>query len=407
MADEPFQLELTATLTDIPQANSLPLFVRLMEELQRGTVEVPALSESLGIDERTVQYYLEFGRWLGFLRLEAGRHVFTETGSGFAHSVPARGRLFAQAMFRQKLVQAISALKRDSVDAHGVETLTTLEAAERAIAAMSDLASTTVERRASGIAHMLEAAYRVARIDWRTGEEAHAYRNLVFEFPGRTFLTAMAARQFALGREVRVGFPKQVSAFVRDHGHRLSASIWQRASYESSDGTATWFGSVPVNETTVDVAERRGRDLRKLLVICVPYVALTVAMLTWRDAQRRPVVRLTQDMYGTRVWAHDRELGSLLEVVELLAESLGLVIVRGVPKALRHAPDHLVEFGDDDDLIEILVASGILKVGDTVFEPMSGLEDELRETQNDTTSAAERLKALQVGLADFLRQLPT
>lgn len=404
MSDESFQLDLTATITDVPQANSLPLFIRLIEEFQRGTTTANTLAEKLEIEPRTVNYYLDFGRWLGFLQLRGDEHSFTETGAAFAQSIPARGRLFSQAMFRQRLVQAINALKRDSTDESGVETLSTREAAERAIAAMSDLASGTVERRASGVAHMLDAAYKSARIDWKTGQPAAPYRNLVLDFPGRTFLTAMAARQFVSSKEVRIGFPRQVVVFVRDHGRRLSASTWQRASYDSTDGKATWFGSVPVNDSTVDVAERRGRDLRKLLINCVPMVGFATALLTWRDATKRPVLRITQDMYGVRFWANDREIGAPIEVLTRFAQALGLIVVQGVPKALRHAPDELIAFGNDEDLIEILVASGILKIRDTTFEVMGGLEDELREAEMDTSSTMEKLKTLQPVLFDtFLK----
>lgn len=403
MEDEPLQLELAATLTEIPQANSLTLFVRVMEELMRGTHDAEQLSERLHVDVRTVQYYLEFGRWIEFLKVVEGVHVLTETGSGFAHSVPARGRLFAQGMFRQKLVQAINALKRDSVDAHGVEGISTREATERAIAALSDLADSTVERRASGVAHMLEAAYRPARIDWSTGQTLEVFRHLVMDFPGRTFLTSMATREFVKGREIRIGFPKQVAAFVRDHGHRLSASTWQRASYGSTDGTATWFGAVPVNETTVDVAERRGRDLRRLLVHCVPHVTLLAALLTWRDAARRPLVRVTQDMYGVRIWVRDREVGGMMEVLERFALALELVMVRGVPKALRHAPAELIEPGDQDDLLEVAVGCGILKIRDTAFEVMQGLEEEFRDAPTLSDSTFDRLKPLQAVLNDVFK----
>jgi hypothetical protein len=403
MEDETFQLDLTATITDVPQANSLPLFIKLIDQLVHGVFDSAALAEKLGVDERTVHYYLEFGRWLGFLNTRTGVHGFTETGSAFAHSVPARGRLFSQAMFRQKLVQTINALKRESADVDGVERLSTRVAAEKAIDAMSDLAQSTVERRASGVAHMLDAAYQSSRIDWRTGAPATEYRNLVLDFPGRTFLTAMAARQFVSSKEVRIGFPRQVVTFVRDHGHKLSATTWQRASYESSDGKATWFGCVPINESTVDVAERRGRDLRRLLVSCVPFVTLTAALLTYRDAAKRPIVRLTRDMYGIKIWAHDREIGTLRAVIERFAAELGLVIVQGIPKALRHAPDALLEQGDDEDLLEILVACGMLKIHDTAFEVRQGLDDEFREAEHDSSSTMEKLKPLQAALVAVFR----
>ena len=44
------QLDLTLSLTDVPQANNLALFVRLMDAVGRDVVETSALAEVLGVE---------------------------------------------------------------------------------------------------------------------------------------------------------------------------------------------------------------------------------------------------------------------------------------------------------------------------------------------------------------------
>lgn len=402
--DEPVQLDLTTSITNVPQASNLGLFIRLMEKLADAAT-LAELSETLEIDERTVQFYADFGRWLGFVqecsqdprKTGDGREwMVTETGRAFADSVPARARLFSKAMFSKPLIQTIQALKRDSMDAFGVEQLTTREAAEQAIRAMTQFAESTIERRASATAHMLETAYNTKHIDWSTGEVRKEYKYLVMDFPGRTFLTTMAAMQFGTQREVRIGFPLQVHHFVLNDGHGLAPAVWGRASWESSDRNATWFGPVPVTPTTIDVAERGGRDLRRLLVACVPYVTILVALLVPRERNAPGgAMRLTSDMYGLKLWQFEREVGGLLEVIENTAVKLKLTPVKGVPKSLRHAPEHLTEKGGDVELLGIMLVAGILREKGTTFELAPGFEDELREGSDTNPSLMEKLRVVQ------------
>jgi hypothetical protein len=403
MSDELVQLDLTLSVTEVPQANSLPLFIRLVDAIHRGTDGIEALADELEVDQRTVHYYVDFGRWLHLLRNPArGTVDFTETGQSFADSIPARGRLFAGAMFGRKLVKTVQALKRDSRDEDDLETLGTREACFRAILGLTDLSETTAKRRASGLAHMLEAAYKPSQIDWATGKPKAEHKPRL-EWEGRSFLTALGARQFGVSREFRIGFPRQVRAFVEDHGHGMSASVWRRASYKSRDGKAVWFGAIPVNESTVEVARRGGRDLRRFLMMVAPYLSIAVAVLTFRDPLGRPTVRLTHDMYGLRFWEHERELGEPLAVIEQIADAMELVVTRGIPTELTEATPELVEFGSGADLVETLIAAGFVREKDTTFELAPGVDGELRDARDDAASVVDLVKPVYDAFRGVLR----
>lgn len=401
MADETVQLDLTLSVTVVPQANNLALFVRLMDEIHRGVQTVEGLAEVLEVEERTVNYYLDFGRWL---KLIGSGTKFTELGMSFAESVPARGRIFAKAMFARKLIKTVQALKRDSTNEDELETLDTRNACLKAIKGLTDLSESTAARRASGVALMLEAAYKPSRIDWATGETA-SDRRLKLEYDGRSFATALGARQFGVAREFRIGFPKQVRQFVEHDGQGINAKTWSRASWNTSDGGAVWFGGVPINASTVEVANRGGRDLRRFLVQVVPYVALSVAVLTFRDRVGRPSTRLTHDMYGLRVWHQDRDVGTPLGVIEQLATALDLVPTKAVPRELINAEPQLVEPGDDRDLIETLLAAGFISADDTTYVVSPGIDAELREARDDAASLAELLKPAWEGFAQMLKSV--
>ncbi|MFU8805258.1 MAG: hypothetical protein ACNA8W_15705 [Bradymonadaceae bacterium] len=404
-SNEELQLDLTAAVTDVPQANSLALFIRFMGALRSGRQTVEELAESLGVEVRTVQYYADFGRWITFVQPASGATLaLTETGLVFAESVPARGRLFSAGLFAKRLVQTVQSLKRDALEAEGRE-LDTQEACLRAIRAMTDLAESTAERRASALASMLQWAYKPSAVDWTSGEPNEEAR-ATFDFQGQSFLTAMGARRFGLNKAIHVAFPRQVLIFARDHARGLHAAHWIRASYEVRPGSATWFGSVPTNPSTLAVAERGGPDLRRLLVLCAPYVSILVAMLTLRDAARRPLVRLTSDMYGPQLWYREAVLGPPLQVIEDAARALDLVPVHSVPHLERRHSREDLSMGDDAALCELLIASGIVRLRDTALELAPGFEDALRQSNEATSSIAERLQILQPTLQEWLRDQP-
>ncbi|MBA2663299.1 MAG: hypothetical protein H0U74_13510 [Bradymonadaceae bacterium] len=397
------QLDLTAVITDVPQANSLPLFIRLMESLAHHHLNAEALAVELDVEVRTVHYYVDFGRWLRFI-LPGTQAPFglTDTGITFAESIASRGRLFSAALFARRLVQTVHALKRDALQA-GAGELTTLDACQQAIARMTELAPSTVGRRASALASMLESAYTPDAIDWTTGLVLASHRGVPFEFVGHSFLTAMAVRQFALQKTFQIAFPRQVRAFVDDRGQGLVPASWLRASYETNAGQTLWFGSVPLNASTILVAERRGRDLRRLLTVCAPFVTLCVAMLTLRDAAKRPLVHLTGDMYGLQLWHRDRVLGDPMIVLSRYAQFLDLEVVTSVPSSRGRTPNESLAMGTNEDLVAVLVTSAVVRLKNTTYELSPGFDDELREGFDELPSIADRLALVQTRLAEFLR----
>lgn len=403
MADEEHvQLDLTLGVTMVPQANNLELFVRLVEEVLRGCDTPAELAERLTVEERTVHYYIDFGRWLRLFDGAQGQVKFTDTGRAFAESVPSRGRLFAQAMFSRPLVKAVQVLKRDSVNEDQLPTLDTRTACVRAIRAMSELSETTVERRASGLAAMLDAAYKPSTINWATGAAVEGARRAL-EFEGRSFATALSAREFAKSREFRVGWPKQVRMFVENKGRGVSAKTWSRASWRTADGNAVWFGGVPVNESTAEIAARGGRDLRRFLVQVVPYITLAAGLLTYRDRAGQHAATWTHDMYGVRLWASNRDMGSPLSLIELVAERLDLVPTKALPVELQKADPNEVEAGDLHDLLEVLLLSGFVRRDDTAYVLAAGIDAELRDAPEDIIAPARLLRPVWRALDETLR----
>ncbi len=401
--DQLVQLDLTLSVTEVPQANSLPLFVRMLEAIHRGKVDVAELAAALEVEERTVHYYIDFGRWLHFvITPDTGQAGLSTAGRNFVESVPSRGRLFATAMFGKKLVKTVQALKRDSTNEDELETLDTREACLRAIRGLTDLSENTAARRASGLAQMLDAAYQPSRIDWATGERRPEFVRKL-EYQGRAFLLALGALQFGGGRKLRIGFPLQVRAFVDQQGHGLNARIWRRASVELPEGAGTWFGSVPVNPSTVELASRGGRDFRRFLAMVSPYVALMLAAMTHRDAAGTSPVRVTRDMYGLRVWERERDVGPPLQVVEKIAAQMGIATPDEVPTELRDADPDDTAKGDDVDLLETLARAGFVRLQDTRYVVAPGVEAELREGRDDTASVAELLAPAYEAFRTVLR----
>lgn len=384
------QLSLTEAMTGVPRFYRLAVLVMVLEAVGRGLSQKAQIAEELALDEATTSDVLELARWLNFLTLTDDEISLTQNGRTFVDSVPARGRLFSHAIFQRNLIQRVQFLKRQAVE-NEVDPPDNLVACKLALEALTTLTPLEIQKRAEILAELLDAAYKPSRIDWKTGDTLAAYQNITFEFEGRTFLTTLAARQFSSEREIRIGFPYQVRRFVDDRGLGLSERLWGRASLESADRKATWFGSVPVHRSTVSVANRGGRDLRRLLVTCVPFVTLAVSILSARPSPRSSF-RLTSDMYGVRVLDGDRDLGSLFETLELLAQNLHLTVVRGLPKLLSHAPPDVVRFGTGEDLLHIMVDTQMIVSRGSTFELSPAFVAELREAAQDSVSMYERLK---------------
>ena len=132
-----------------PNANNPRLLRRVVEWVARGIRSPRALQEILGLDLRTIQYYLQAGAWLGLL--EPGpEHVLTPVGVEVALGEDPDGA-YARAVWSQPLVAGL-------VAEHGA-TLPPLDEVILAIGrAEPNLAPATVRRRASAVRSLMAPA---------------------------------------------------------------------------------------------------------------------------------------------------------------------------------------------------------------------------------------------------------
>ncbi len=389
--NEPLQMSLLAADEDVPQANSVSKLVTLMVALGRDAGDDDALATIMGVEIRTVQYYTDLARWLGFVRRTGDGPALTEVGFSFYESVAARGRLFSNAVFKREIVKLANEIKRNAEESG--ESMSTTEACRSAIERATELSDSTTRRRASSLARLVEVAYQPGHVDWSTGESLDAYKHTPLEFEGESFLTAIGALELGMSRRLAVGYPFQVWEFVCGERSKLTAKHWRRASYQlEPDGR--WFGSVPINEVTLRRGERGGRGLRELLLVCVPVVTLMTVLLSLRDPLERHHVRLTHDMYGYRIWHNERELGAPLEVLGRLADKLGVEFSRIAPHLDADEVDS-ARFGSEASLVEVMECAGIVRRKDTVYRLAPGVLDEWHEQTEDAPSVEERLAPIQ------------
>lgn len=400
------QLDLTESITEVPQASNISLFISLMEALRGEKRTFVALASLLEVDERTARYYADFGRWLQWIQPAGdGKVGLTTRGRAFVESSPARGRLFATTLFERPLVQTIQRLKREQFK-DLTEPQATLQSCRRAVEGMTTLSDNTATRRASSLASMLRWAYQPGQLDWSTGRPIDT-ATAPFDFRGQSFLSAYAARQFGGSKSIYIGFPRQVVTFATGPGTSLDSEQWSRASYETDDGSARWFGSIPVNSSTLAVARRGGPDLRRLLVSCNPYLAILVTLFTPATASTPSPIRLSSDMYGLRLWYRDRELGTPLQSLARLATEIDLIPVETVPH-LMHQPVHEdLHPADDEDLAMLLKETGIVRPVETTLALAPGVGSELRLPVGDGPTLWERTEPLRKALLDALRRLTT
>jgi hypothetical protein len=126
----------------VPNANSPVLLTHLLEMVARGLRSGRGLAEALGVDQRTVRYYVHAGAWLGFLE-DGSEPLLTPDGLSFVYGGPHRHARYAAAVERQPFVAGlIKRLGRFPDDG----------ALRLAIAAAEPgLSAATVERRASAV----------------------------------------------------------------------------------------------------------------------------------------------------------------------------------------------------------------------------------------------------------------
>ncbi len=374
------QLDLLRTTAEIPQANSIALFIDFLNLVHAGNHDLDELARMMLIDARTVRYYSDFSRWLKFSFLpEKGVIKLTDIGRIFTKNLDMRARLFRDAMFARSLIRDIQKIKRETGDAD------TKRAAMAAIAARSELSEATIKRRASGITTMLEIAYKPSAINWENGDTIEPSGGS-FEYEGRAFLTAMAARSFGASGIMHVGFPRQVKAFVVDAELEFSQKTWGSATQEIDD--APWFGNVPVNSSTISTLKRGGPDLRALLSTTVPYITLALSMLSLQDHQRS-VLTWSTDMYGIRVWFRGRDIGSPIKLIEKALSRKGI----GILKHSGVGP--FSEQSTDQDLVDILEAVGLIKIDDTTIRLRDPFGFESRESSEVSSSTHDRLIVLE------------
>ena len=400
--DQTIQLDLTTSITEVPQANSISLFISLMEALRGEEHTLGTLAELLEVDERTVRYYAEFGQWLQWIEPTGdAKFGLTTTGRAFVESEPGRGRLFANALFERPLVKTAQRIKREQLEEVD-EPEATRRACQRAIEGLTTLSEATIRRRAQALASMLRWAYNPGGLDWSTGRPDTSPQS-PFSFQGQSFLTAYAARQFTASDRLHIGFPRQVVTFAAGQTTRLDQKRWNRASYELDDGSGRWFGSIPVNESTRNAAARGGPDLRRLLIACNPYLAMLMTLLTSPSAARSAATRLTRDMYGLRLWYHNRELGTPLATLADIATELKLVPVETVPHLTEDPGNEQLHPAEESELAELLVDTGMVRPVDTVLILAPGVASELRLPLGDSPTLWERMEPLREDIHDVIR----
>ncbi|TNE85653.1 MAG: hypothetical protein EP330_24695 [Deltaproteobacteria bacterium] len=134
----------------IPNANSPELLARLLELVASGVRSPRALTEALGLESRTVRYYVQAALWLG-LAEEDGELSLTSDGVEYVYAGSARGRVYARVVRAHPFV--IELLGRSGgrfPELADVEFLVGREEPE--------LAPTTVRRRASAVRSLISPA---------------------------------------------------------------------------------------------------------------------------------------------------------------------------------------------------------------------------------------------------------
>lgn len=127
----------------LPNANSPALLTHLLEVVARGVRSSRGLAEALGVEARTVRYYVGAGAWLGFLEDDIAPRL-TPEGLAYVYGGGRRRALYAAAIERQPLLARLLARHGGKLP-EGAALHTALASLE------PGLASATVERRASAL----------------------------------------------------------------------------------------------------------------------------------------------------------------------------------------------------------------------------------------------------------------
>lgn len=130
-------------VASLPNANSPQLLTHLLEVIARGVRSSRGLEEALGVDPRTVRYYLHAGAWLGFLA-DAPDPTLTAEGLAYVYAGSDRRDHWVRALQAQPLLGPI-------LRSHG-GALPPPQALRAQLAkADPSLATSTLERRTSAV----------------------------------------------------------------------------------------------------------------------------------------------------------------------------------------------------------------------------------------------------------------
>lgn len=133
----------------VPNANSPELLTKLLAMVGRGVRTLSTLQQVLGIEARTVQYYIHAGEWLGFLIPDD--LSLSPLGLEFVYAGPDQPAVYARAVWQTPLAASLLRLGQGSMP--GVDEIAGAIAAHDPL-----LAPATIRRRASAVRSLLAPA---------------------------------------------------------------------------------------------------------------------------------------------------------------------------------------------------------------------------------------------------------
>lgn len=189
----------------IPNANSPQLLTHMLEMVARGVRSTRGLEESLGVDQRTVRYYLQAGSWLGLL-VDDTDPLLSADGLAYVYAGADRRRIYARAVFDQPFVRGLLQ--------GGDRQLPTAERiAAEIMAQQPELAESTARRRASSVRGLIAPA-----LDPRLVPEAPAREQLSLPLAQATVAAPTAAFTRSGGRSFNPDIYRYLLCAVLDQG---------------------------------------------------------------------------------------------------------------------------------------------------------------------------------------------
>lgn len=146
----------------LPSASSPQLLIHLLDALARGVRSHKALEEALGVDPRTVRYYLHAAGWLGLLAGGSDPQL-TPEGLALVYAGASRRERFVRALREQPVIAEL-------LEAHGGRPS---PADVHALVARRErhLAASTLERKASALRGLLAPLLDAVAVDAGPAEQ--------------------------------------------------------------------------------------------------------------------------------------------------------------------------------------------------------------------------------------------